>query len=126
METIYLDTHAVVWLFQKKLEKFSSTTLELMENNELLISPVVLMELEFLNEIGRLKVKPMLIISELLKTIGLKTCEEKFSKAIYESLDLAWTRDPFDRLIVANALVFNAVLISKDSNILENYEKAVW
>jgi len=126
METVYLDTHAVVWLYQKDLDKFSSTVIELIENNDLLISPMVLMELKFLNEIGRLHVKPMIIVSELQQTINLKICDEHFSKVVYESLDLSWTRDPFDRLIVANALASDAILLSKDRNIIQNYEKAIW
>lgn len=126
METVYLDTHAVVWLYQKDLDKFSSTVIELIENNDLLISPMALMELKFLNEIGRLHVKPMIIVSELQQTINLKICDEHFSKVVYESLDLSWTRDPFDRLIVANALASDAILLSKDRNIIQNYEKAIW
>jgi len=37
-----------------------------------------------------------------------------------------WGRDPFDRLIVANARAADAVLITKDQRIHMNYPRAVW
>jgi PIN domain nuclease of toxin-antitoxin system len=41
------------------------------------------------------------------------------------ALDEKWTRDPFDRLIVANAKGF-AWLISADEAIRKHYPRAVW
>jgi PIN domain nuclease of toxin-antitoxin system len=37
-----------------------------------------------------------------------------------------WTRDPFDRLITAQAAVGSDVLITKDATITANYPRAVW
>ncbi|MBW2708024.1 MAG: transposase, partial [Deltaproteobacteria bacterium] len=42
------------------------------------------------------------------------------------ALDISWARDPFDRIIVANATVDRDILVTKDQNILENYEKSMW
>ena len=39
---------------------------------------------------------------------------------------MTWTRDPFDRVIVANAALNGNILISKDQNILEHYIHARW
>lgn len=126
METIYIDTHVVVWLFKNDLTKFSDKVLQLMEQHDLLVSSMVVMELEFLYEIGRITYKPLEILSELGRTIDLKVCEEKFVDVAYQSIDLIWTRDPFDRLIAANAALNSAMLISRDKNILEHYKRAVW
>lgn len=126
MEAVYLDTHVIVWLYQKDLGKFPANAIRLMENNDLLISPMVILELVFLKEIGRLRVEPMLIVNELQTKIGLQICDQNFSSIIFESMDLSWTRDPFDRLIVANALATNARLISKDGTILRHYQEAIW
>lgn len=41
-------------------------------------------------------------------------------------LDYSWTRDPLDRIIVANANLNNDTLVTKDENILKNYERAIW
>jgi acetylornithine deacetylase/succinyl-diaminopimelate desuccinylase-like protein len=38
----------------------------------------------------------------------------------------AWTRDPFDRLIVANAMADGATLITADRVILRHFDQAIW
>ena len=126
METIYLDTHVVVWLFSGDLDKIPHKALNLIEESELLISPMVLLELEFLYEIGRLTYKSKEILSSLSQSIDLKVCELSFAKIALESTKHNWTRDPFDRLIVANAICSNNILISRDKKIQDNYSKAVW
>jgi PIN domain nuclease of toxin-antitoxin system len=42
------------------------------------------------------------------------------------ALSETWARDPFDRLIVANARARDAVLVTKDERILRHYPLAVW
>jgi len=49
-----------------------------------------------------------------------------FHAIVNGALGLSWTRDPFDRIIVANSALNNNLLITKDRTILENYENAVW
>jgi PIN domain nuclease of toxin-antitoxin system len=58
---IYLDTHAVAWLYAKELSRFTSKGLEGLEANELLISPMVSLELEYLYETGWIQVKSRVI-----------------------------------------------------------------
>jgi len=48
--TIYLDTHVVVWLYSGELSLLSEKACQLIEENELLISPLVLLELQYLFE----------------------------------------------------------------------------
>ena len=126
METIYLDTHVVVWLFSGELNKISKKAKELIEESELFISPMVVLELEFLHEIGRLKYDSNTIVSSLVKSIDLKVCKNSFEPIGYESVKHNWTRDPFDRVIVANASCGGFLLLSRDRKILDNYDKAIW
>ena len=42
------------------------------------------------------------------------------------SIQQDWTRDTFDRLIVAQAKTRDASLLTKDRTILEHYPHAVW
>jgi PIN domain nuclease of toxin-antitoxin system len=37
-----------------------------------------------------------------------------------------WVRDPFDRLIVAQASANDAPLITKDEKIRRHYKRAIW
>jgi len=55
-----------------------------------------------------------------------KICDKSFNTIVGRALELAWTRDPFDRIIIANAALNNNVLVTKDQNILENYKNAKW
>jgi PIN domain nuclease of toxin-antitoxin system len=120
------DTHVVTFVYQKEFHKFKKAVKELIENEFIYISPIVVMELKFLNEIGRIKLDHKKVISELSQEIGLKVDKVQFNDVIESSLDLTWTRDPFDRLIVANAKYRNAKLVTKDQRILDNFDLAVW
>jgi hypothetical protein len=84
------------------------------------------LELEFLREIGRVLVDPGDIVGELHRTIGLRVCGLEFSRVVECAKPLSWTRDPFDRLIVGQAIADDRPLITKDAPILANYPKAVW
>jgi len=123
---MYLDTHIVVWLFYGKLSNFSKGVLDRLKDKDLLISPVVLLELEFLREIKRIDDDPMLIFQTLEETIDLQLFDLVFSKIVTGALSQSWTRDPFDRMITAQASIQNAPLLTKDRTILRNYPLAVW
>lgn len=48
------------------------------------------------------------------------------AELVQAAASLAWTRDPFDRLIAAHAIVAGAPLITADQTIQENLSLAVW
>ena len=123
---IYLDTHVVAWLYAGELGRFTDHGLALLETEDLLASPVVQLELQYLTEIGRLSVGSALIIESLSASVGLCLCDQSFIRVVTESINQSWTRDPFDRLIVAQALTRSAPLLTKDTAILGNYPKACW
>ena len=84
------------------------------------------LELEYLYEIDRVKEPAHVIVTDLADRIGLRVCEKDFNVIVSQAIKLSWTRDPFDRLIVANAALNDNTLISKDQNILEYYPHARW
>ena len=123
---IYLDTHVVVWLYAGKVESLSEQAKELINYHEVFISPVVRLELQYLFEIERITDEANEIVFDLSDRIGLKMCDKSFNTIVSGALDFSWTRDPFDRIIVANAAINRNILVTKDQNILDNYEKAMW
>lgn len=123
---IFIDTHVVVWLYTGKTELFSETVLEKIRKNDLYISPVVRLELQYLFEIRKIKESPDKIIKTLNKDIGLKESNDGFIEIINEAIKHKWTRDPFDRIITAQASLNNIELITKDASILSNYKFAYW
>jgi PIN domain nuclease of toxin-antitoxin system len=62
---VFLDTHIAVWLYAGLIVKISETAKQTIEANDLLISPMVRLELQYLFEIGRITVKPDTIIKNL-------------------------------------------------------------
>ncbi|MBL7163829.1 MAG: PIN domain-containing protein [Anaerolineales bacterium] len=123
---IYLDSHIVVWLYAGLVDKFSQPVKTLMNENEVFISPIVRLELQYLFEIQRVKDNANVIMADLSNRLGLQVCDKDFDAIVSQAMAVSWTRDPFDRVIVANAALHDNVLISKDQNILDNYVHARW
>ena len=69
---IRLDTHVVVWLYAGETERFSPTAVRRLADENLVISPIVDLELTFLHEVGRLRVPGALIVSDLKERIGMQ------------------------------------------------------
>jgi len=123
---IYLDTHVVVWLYAGNTDSLSDSALNLIRENDLGISPAVILELGYLHEIGRVTVAGKEIVSDLFERIGLATCQKKFQDIIANTLSMTWTHDPFDRIITGHASLDNSILLTKDRTILANYSHARW
>ena len=122
----FLDTHAVIWLYEGKVEKFSESLKLTLQNNDLFISPMVKLELQYLYEIKRTEEPSSKVCDVLYKSIGLQVHHVSLDVLVEKALAESWTRDPFDRLIVAHARLCKGTLLSKDSAIQEHYSKTIW
>ncbi len=122
----FLDTNACIWLYQGELEKFSEAIKSRLEDNDLFISPLVKLELQYLYEIERIREKADKVISQLYDHIGLQIHNIPLNVLIEHSLNESWTRDPFDRFITCHARIEGGYLITRDQNIRANYNKALW
>ncbi|MBX2999637.1 MAG: PIN domain-containing protein [Caldilineaceae bacterium] len=123
---IYLDTHVVVWLYAGLTGKFSDAARALINSHDLYISPMVRLELRYLYETARITDDAQIVVTDLSSRIGLQVCDKPFNDVVTHALASSWTRDPFDRLIVAHAALHQNLLLSKDQAILENYPHARW
>jgi PIN domain nuclease of toxin-antitoxin system len=123
----YLDTNVVIWLAGGDIRRISDLAKREIETADLLISPIVLLELEYLYEIGRIRIRARDVLLKIESELGARLCDLPFSRIASVALDEKWTRDPFDRLIVSNAKAngFSA-LLSADEEIGRNYPKTVW
>ncbi|MEO8099159.1 MAG: PIN domain-containing protein [Acidobacteriota bacterium] len=68
---------------------------------------------------------PEVIVAHLAADIGLKVCDLPFAAVARQASEETWTRDPFDRIIVAQARVANATLITRDETIQARYNRAL-
>ena len=95
---ILLDTNALIWLEQghRRSQALARSSARLH------ISPASILELQFLVEAGRIRLKNTTLLDvshDERWTLDDPPAATWFHKAA----DLSWTRDPFDRLIVAHA-----------------------
>ena len=125
--SVYLDTHIAVWLHDGLVSRLSAEAKKQIEANDLLISPMVLLEFQYLYDRKRIGISPVAMYSYLNATFGVDMCSFPFSAVSLEALSMHWTNDPFDRIIVAQASAnHEAGLITADRAIRENYSRAVW
>jgi PIN domain nuclease of toxin-antitoxin system len=90
------------------------------------ISPIVELELTYLHEVGRVTEPATAPLTALRRTIGLEVADTAVSELVRAATGLSWTRDPFDRLIAAHAIVADAPLLTADRTILDNLPQATW
>jgi len=124
----YLDTSAAVWLAEKSLDRISPAALDhLRHAADCRLSPTVLLELEFLFEIGRILLPAADIRRKLETEAGITVCDLGYPLIAETALRENWTRDPFDRLITAHARANSlAWLVTSDRRIREAYPRAIW
>ncbi len=123
---IHLDTHAVIWLAGGQAERVPAALRRRFESTPPSVSPMVALELDLLHEIGRIREPGTRILDHLEATIGLVLSPVPFASAVAAARGLRWTRDPFDRLIVASALAQGAELATADAVIRANFPLATW
>jgi PIN domain nuclease of toxin-antitoxin system len=123
----YLDTGVAVWLSERKLSSLSKDAKGVLRRADLLISPIVLIELEILYEIRRIVLRSREIQMKLEHELSVQVCGFSFPSIAQAALNEKWTRDPFDRIIVAHAKANGfAALISADEHIAKHYSRTVW
>ena len=123
---IHLDTHVMVWLFAGQVERFPPRARHRMDAGSLVISPMVELELQYLYEIGRTTRPGREVVADLAARVGLVHSQATFADIVERAAGLPWTRDPFDRIIVASALTEGCALLTRDAHILANFPGAVW
>lgn len=110
---LLLDTHIVLWMLSEP-ERLGSTVREMIEDsdNELIVSIASILEIAIKTSIGKLAVDDLWLE-------GLIALDTRFMPI---EMNHAWRvgqlplihRDPFDRLLVAQAQCENAALVTAD------------
>jgi len=107
----YLDTHVAAWLFAGRADLLSKNAQRAVREGDLLVSPAVLLELQYLYETKRTNEPGRRVIDDLRHRLGLRVCDLFFEDVVGRALEQRWTRDPFDRLIVGQATLRGAALV---------------
>lgn len=125
--TAYLDTHVAAFLHAGDPNLLSPAALHVLDASQSLrVSPMVQLELEYLCECAKIAFRGEEIIGFLQDHFGVVPDCENLAAAVFHAGRESWTRDPFDRIITAQAAVCGAVLLTRDERIRANYRQAVW
>jgi len=119
-----LDTHAAVFLWEGRGEVFGPRSRALLERAELLLSPLVRLELSFLREVGKITLEPESLVGGLVADYGVALSREPLDALVPRAVPLTWTRDPFDRLLVAHAQLRGWRLATADEAMLAHLPEA--
>ena len=114
---ILLDTNALIWLEQGHPR---SRVLQQTER-QLYVSPASLLELQFLIEVGRIRLREGTL--DRLADDDRWLLDDPPAAAWFgQAIDLSWTRDPFDRLLVAHARLRGWRFATSDTVLLKRLE----
>ncbi len=124
-----LDTHTLIWL-DSEPEKLSSKAIELCADrtNRLLLSIANVWEMQIKIQLGKLTLPDRLanIIATQQATNGIQLLPIELPH-IFELATLPnYHKDPFDRLLIAQARVEKAVLITSDQQFARYPVSVVW
>ncbi len=116
----------VGWLYEGAERRVPRKARELVESSESFISPIVELELTYLHEVGRVTEPAGAPLAALRRSIGLEIADLSLASLVEAAVPISWTRDPFDRLIAAHAIVADAPLVTADETIREHLPQAIW
>jgi len=119
MKKYLLDTHYIIWLLLdvSKINKAVLNTIQNVENR-IYYSDISLWEIAIKTKTGKLKIgRNLKTLPEAMKIQNIDILPLKQSH-IFETLEIPLFenhRDPFDRLLIAQAKIENLTLISDDA-----------
>ena len=117
---ILLDTQAWLWMLMGP-ERFSLYALGIVEDasNELVLSAASAWEIGIKHELGRLELPgaPESVIPDLMLRSGVEALPISHAHTLRASTLPPYHRDPFDRLLVAQAQMEGVPILTADSQI---------
>lgn len=113
-----LDTHTLLWMAQDEV-KLGKNALDIVGNidNQLFVSSVSVYEITYKHQIGKLAGYEYFVKNffDIIKKLDLKELPLDIRHAHFAG-SLKWQhRDPFDRLLAAQAAVDELVLLTNDA-----------
>lgn len=127
--TYLLDTHTFLWMAGDPLS-LPETVREIVEekNNHLYLSAASAWEIAMLQQLKRLDLPdvPQRFIAEALQQLNVLPISIGFTTAISAATLPFIHRDPFDRIIIAEALKEKMTILTKDVLFKSYGVKTVW
>lgn len=114
---ILLDSHTLIW-FSQNSPKLSQKAINLLEDsrNQLFLSLVSIWEMQIKTQLGKLKLDVSLpeVIDDQIKLNNLRLLPLQLSNIWQLETLPHYQKDPFDRLLIAQAIRENLPILSVD------------
>jgi PIN domain nuclease of toxin-antitoxin system len=124
-----LDTHVFLWWINddKRLSSFAPDVIS-DANNELFVSAATGWEIAIKAQIGRLELpgEAQHFVAEQLRINAFKPLPIGMNHALHVSTLPDLHRDPFDRMLIAQAQMENMPILSVDPNIRKYQIEIIW
>lgn len=125
---VLLDTHAFIWFFNGD-DSLSPAAINLIEdpNNTCWLSIVSLWEISIKTSIGKLTLRGELAeVEDFMATGAIRLLPISFEHLLQLQHLPLHHRDPFDRLLIAQAITENLTLVSRDTVFPQYGISLVW
>lgn len=126
---ILLDTHVLIWL-DLEPEKLSPSAKKILADTEnmLFLSVVSVWEMQIKSQIGKLSHSKALseVIQEQRKINRIQILSVELPHVLKVGELPLHHRDPFDRLLIAQALVEDMTILSKDAVFQQYNANVIW
>lgn len=123
---VALDTCIVMRLAKREHRSISARAKHALEKATVFVPSFVALEIDFMREKGKTDRTSLEYLALLAKDFEVETRSAYAEDICRAAARLHWTRDPFDRLIVAEVDTHKLSLITSDRTIQEHYKKAIW
>ena len=126
---LLLDTHAFIW-WDSDPSKLSADALEALQDREglVMLSVASVWEMQIKSQLGRLTLD--LPLAEIVRTQksanGIQILPVELEHVLALDALPQHHRDPFDRILVAQATAEDAVLVSGDSKLSRYAVQLIW
>ena len=121
------DTHTFIWSFSN-IKKLSPTVAHKLQNpaNEIFVSVASIWEMQI--KLGKMIFNDTLenIIVEQRRVNQIQILPVQLSHALYLENLLPHHKDPFDRLLISQAIVENMTLVSADADFAKYQVNLLW
>jgi PIN domain nuclease of toxin-antitoxin system len=115
-----IDTHVLIWMFERQTKFLGPTSLQRLETERVVVSCVSLIEMAVKKRKGKLDMPDTasIVATLRLKDIDVLDIQTKYI-AHMPSLEQTPHADPFDLLLVAQAISEGIPLLTCDAEILK-------
>ncbi|MDI9366623.1 MAG: type II toxin-antitoxin system VapC family toxin [Flavobacterium sp.] len=129
---LLLDTHALIWLTENNVSIASTTLLAITNpNNRVYISSASFYEIAIKINIGKLQMEKsfdQLYQQTINNQIDILPISKNYLDAYITLPQFAYHKDPFDRLLIATAMVEKLTIVTADKkfNLYKKFVNIVW